>query len=51
MHESMLPDSAIDPQVTSPSGLRCKPTSVSRLVVKLPQSIQLSLGSPNTLCL
>ena len=29
------PDSAIDPQVTSPSGVRYKRTSVSSLVVKI----------------
>ena len=35
MHESIPPDSAIDPQVTNLSGVRCKQTSVSHLVVKL----------------
>ena len=33
--EAIPPDSAINPQVTSPSGVRCKWTSVSHLVVKL----------------
>ena len=35
MDESIPPDSAIDPQVTSPLGMRCKRTHVSCLVVKL----------------
>ena len=35
MDESIPPDSAIDPQVTSPSVMRCKRTHVSCLVVKL----------------
>ena len=35
MHELISPDSAIDPLVTSPSGVCCKRTSVSHLVVKL----------------
>ena len=34
MYESIPPDSAIDPPVTSPPGVRCKRTSVSRLVVR-----------------
>ena len=33
--ESIPPASAIDPPVASQSGVRCKRTSVSRLVVKL----------------
>ena len=48
MHELISPDSAIDPLVTSQSGVCCKQTSVSHLVVK---SVQILLGSPNTLCL
>ena len=35
MHELISPDSAIDPLVTSQSGVCCKRTSVSHLVVKL----------------
>ena len=35
MHELIPPDSAIDPLVTSQSGVCCKRTSVSHLVVKL----------------
>ena len=35
MHELILPDSAIDPLVTSQSGVWCKRTYVSHLVVKL----------------
>ena len=35
MHELIPPDSAIDPLVTSRSGVCCKRTSVSHLVVKL----------------
>ena len=35
MHELIPPDSAIDALVPSQSGVRCKPSSVSRLVVKL----------------
>ena len=35
MHELITPDSAIDPLVTSQSGVCCKRTSVSSLVVKL----------------
>ena len=38
MHELISPDSAIDPLVTNQSGVCCKPTSVSHLVVK-PQSL------------
>ena len=46
------PASAIDPLVTSQSGVRFKRTSVSRHVLcEAPQSVQMSLGSPNTLCL
>ena len=50
MYELIPPDSAIDPLVTSQSGVCCKQTSVSHLVVN-PQSVQMSLCSPNTLCL
>ena len=46
MHELISPDSAIDPLVTSQSGVCCKRTSG-----EAPQSVQMSLGSPNTLCL
>ena len=35
MHVLISPDSAIDPLVTSQSGVCCKRTSVSHLVVKL----------------
>ena len=35
MHELISPDSAIDPLVTSQSGIFCMRTSVSHLVVKL----------------
>ena len=35
MHELISPDSAIDPLVTSPSGVCCKRTSVSHPAVKL----------------
>ena len=35
MHELISPDSAIDPLVTSQSGVCCKRTSVLHLVVKL----------------
>ena len=35
MHELISPDSAIHPLVTSQSGVCCKRTSVSHLVVKL----------------
>ena len=35
MHELISPDSAIDPLVTSQSGVWCKRTDVSHLVVKL----------------
>ena len=35
MHDSISPDSVIDPLVTSQSGVCCKRTSVSHLVVKL----------------
>ena len=35
MHKLISPDSAIDPLVTSKSGVCCKRTSVSHLVVKL----------------
>ena len=35
MHELISPDSAMDPLVTSLSGVCCKRTSVSHLVVKL----------------
>ena len=35
MHELISPDSAIDPLVTSQSGVCCKKTSVAHLVVKL----------------
>ena len=35
MHELIPPDSAIDPLVTSQSGVWCKQTGVSHLVVKL----------------
>ena len=35
MHELIPPDSAIDPLVTSQSGVRYKRSSVSSLVVKL----------------
>ena len=35
MHELISPDSAIDPLVTSQSGVCCKQTSASHLVVKL----------------
>ena len=35
MHELISPDSAIDPLVTSQSGVWCKRTGVSHLVVKL----------------
>ena len=47
-HELIPPDSAIDPLVTSQSDVWCKQTDVSHLVVK---SVQMSIGSPNTLCL
>ena len=50
MHELISPDSAINRLATSQSGVSCKRTSVSHLVVKI-QSVQMSLGSPNTLCL
>ena len=35
MHELISPDSAIDPLVTSQSGVCCKRTSVSHPVIKL----------------
>ena len=35
MHELIPPDSAIDPLVTSQSGVCCKRTGVSHLVMKL----------------
>ena len=35
MHELISPDSTIDPLVTSQSGVWCKRTDVSHLVVKL----------------
>ena len=35
MHELISSDSAIDPLVTSQSGVCCKRTSISHLVVKL----------------
>ena len=35
MHELIPPDSAIDPLVTSQSGVWCNRTDVSHLVVKL----------------
>ena len=50
MHELISPDSAIDPLVTSQSAICCKRTSVTSCG-EAPQSVQMSLGSPNTVCL
>ena len=50
MHELISPDSAMDPLVKSQSGVYCKRTSVTSCG-EAPQSVQMSLGSPNTLCL
>ena len=47
--ELISTDSVIDPLVTSHSGVCCKRTSVSHPAGKAPQSVQMSLGSPNTL--
>ena len=41
----------MDPLVTSQSGVWCKQTDVSDLVGEASQSVQMSFGSPNTLCL
>ena len=43
MHESIPLDSAIDPQVTSPSSVRCKRTHVSCIVVTLHSLYRLNL--------
>ena len=48
MHELISPDSAIDPLVTSQSGVCCKRTSVSHPAVKLHSlyRCRLVLGTP-----
>ena len=48
-HELISPDSSIDPLVTSQSGVWCKLVPMS--CGEAPQSVQMSLGSPNTPCL